>query len=420
MVLSRPQCPASSPARRSSPSPSGCAASRPCRRPPVARGSGRLHRLRHLVPRGADRRRGDPGTRGRARAARRPTFSSSSATRAERRWRSRPCGRSPGRSGSSPARRRARSRRLPTRCSSSRPRSRSPTATRRATRPRSRRSPSCGARTSRRCRPPSSGVLAEEPLPVFRPRPVGRRRRRPRRSDRAGGDPQAARGRAPPSGGPPHRADPPRPPRGDRRDGRVFVLEGEGRAAERARDVVRALSEIGADTTLVPTEHPVVDIVRFQLLTLALAEDRASIPTRSAGTSRAGTPPGSPTADSLSLREEPEPGEGVDDHQRQHRVLADRRLARGLEELDRLVVRQHETRRRARSRARPPARTRSSSARGRRPGLDVRSTEEVPAEAEGVGRERDQVLHSRARRTRSSARRRRRARSGRGCRGRRR
>jgi len=59
---------------------------------------------------------------------------------------------------------------------------------------------------------------------------------------------------------------------------RVFVLEGEGRAAERARDVVRALGEIGADTTVVPTEHPVVDIVRFQLLTLALAEDRGIDP----------------------------------------------------------------------------------------------------------------------------------------------
>jgi fructoselysine-6-P-deglycase FrlB-like protein len=55
---------------------------------------------------------------------------------------------------------------------------------------------------------------------------------------------------------------------------RVFVLEGEGRAAERAAGVVRALGEIGAETTLVPTEHPAVDIVRFQLLTLALAERR--------------------------------------------------------------------------------------------------------------------------------------------------
>jgi fructoselysine-6-P-deglycase FrlB-like protein len=59
---------------------------------------------------------------------------------------------------------------------------------------------------------------------------------------------------------------------------RVFVLEGEGRAAERARDVMGALGEIGADATLVPTEHPVVDIVRFQLLTLALAKDRGVDP----------------------------------------------------------------------------------------------------------------------------------------------
>jgi len=59
---------------------------------------------------------------------------------------------------------------------------------------------------------------------------------------------------------------------------RVFVLEGEGRAADRAVDVVRALGEIGAETTLVPTEHTVVDIVRFQLLTLALAERRGVNP----------------------------------------------------------------------------------------------------------------------------------------------
>ncbi len=51
----------------------------------------------------------------------------------------------------------------------------------------------------------------------------------------------------------------------------VFVLEGEGRAAERAADLVRALGEIGSPTTLIPTVHPVVDIVRFQLLTLDLA-----------------------------------------------------------------------------------------------------------------------------------------------------
>jgi glutamine---fructose-6-phosphate transaminase (isomerizing) len=53
---------------------------------------------------------------------------------------------------------------------------------------------------------------------------------------------------------------------------RCFVLEGEGRRAERARDAVAALRELGSEVELVPTRHPVVDIVRFQLLTLALAE----------------------------------------------------------------------------------------------------------------------------------------------------
>jgi glucosamine--fructose-6-phosphate aminotransferase (isomerizing) len=59
---------------------------------------------------------------------------------------------------------------------------------------------------------------------------------------------------------------------------RVFVLEGEGRAAERAADVVKALGEIGAETTLVPTTHPVVDIVRFQMLAVELAERRGVDP----------------------------------------------------------------------------------------------------------------------------------------------
>jgi fructoselysine-6-P-deglycase FrlB-like protein len=55
---------------------------------------------------------------------------------------------------------------------------------------------------------------------------------------------------------------------------RCFVLEGEGRAAERAHDAVAALGEVGCLTTLVPTRHPVVDIVRFQLLTVDLADAR--------------------------------------------------------------------------------------------------------------------------------------------------
>jgi glutamine---fructose-6-phosphate transaminase (isomerizing) len=59
---------------------------------------------------------------------------------------------------------------------------------------------------------------------------------------------------------------------------RAFVLEGKGRAAERAADVVRALGEIGAETTLVATAHPAVDIVRFQLLTLDLAKRRGVDP----------------------------------------------------------------------------------------------------------------------------------------------
>ena len=56
---------------------------------------------------------------------------------------------------------------------------------------------------------------------------------------------------------------------------RAFVLEGP--ASERA---VRALEELGVDTTLVPTVHPVVDIVRFHLLVLDLSEARGVNPDR--------------------------------------------------------------------------------------------------------------------------------------------
>jgi glucosamine--fructose-6-phosphate aminotransferase (isomerizing) len=61
---------------------------------------------------------------------------------------------------------------------------------------------------------------------------------------------------------------------------RAFVLEGEGRAAERAHEAVRALETLGCETTLVATRHPAVDIVRFQLLTLAIAEKRGIDPDR--------------------------------------------------------------------------------------------------------------------------------------------
>jgi glucosamine 6-phosphate synthetase-like amidotransferase/phosphosugar isomerase protein len=59
---------------------------------------------------------------------------------------------------------------------------------------------------------------------------------------------------------------------------RCFVLEGEGRAAERAGDAMRALGELGCDAELVPTSHPVVDIVRFQRLTCDLADSRGVDP----------------------------------------------------------------------------------------------------------------------------------------------
>jgi glucosamine--fructose-6-phosphate aminotransferase (isomerizing) len=59
---------------------------------------------------------------------------------------------------------------------------------------------------------------------------------------------------------------------------RAYVLEGEGRAAERAHDAVAALEALGCETTLVETRHPVVDIVRFHLLTLAIAEARGIDP----------------------------------------------------------------------------------------------------------------------------------------------
>ena len=59
---------------------------------------------------------------------------------------------------------------------------------------------------------------------------------------------------------------------------RCFVLEGEGRTAPRAAQAVAALEAIGCDVTLLPTRHPVVDIVAFQLLTLDLAAARGVDP----------------------------------------------------------------------------------------------------------------------------------------------
>ena len=61
---------------------------------------------------------------------------------------------------------------------------------------------------------------------------------------------------------------------------RCFVFEGEGRAGERAGDAAAALRELGCETTLVETVHPVVDVIRFQQLAADLAEHRGVNPDR--------------------------------------------------------------------------------------------------------------------------------------------
>jgi fructoselysine-6-P-deglycase FrlB-like protein len=61
---------------------------------------------------------------------------------------------------------------------------------------------------------------------------------------------------------------------------RAFVLEGAGRGAERAAAAADALRELGCETTLLPTQHPVVDVVPFQRLTVELAEARGREPDR--------------------------------------------------------------------------------------------------------------------------------------------
>ena len=61
---------------------------------------------------------------------------------------------------------------------------------------------------------------------------------------------------------------------------RAFVLEGEGLAAQRAAAAAAALGALGCDVTLVPTRHPVVDVVLFQRLTLGIAEARGREPDR--------------------------------------------------------------------------------------------------------------------------------------------
>ncbi len=59
---------------------------------------------------------------------------------------------------------------------------------------------------------------------------------------------------------------------------RAFVLEGDGLAAERGAAAAAGLRELGCDVDLVQTRHPVVDIVRFQRLTVEIASSRGREP----------------------------------------------------------------------------------------------------------------------------------------------
>jgi glucosamine--fructose-6-phosphate aminotransferase (isomerizing) len=72
---------------------------------------------------------------------------------------------------------------------------------------------------------------------------------------------------------------------------RAFLLEGEGRAAERTHDLAAVLEKIGVDVTVLPTRHPVVDVIFFHLLTLAEAAARGIDP------DPIGREPGSPLAE---------------------------------------------------------------------------------------------------------------------------
>ena len=75
-----------------------------------------------------------------------------------------------------------------------------------------------------------------------------------------------------------HGADAARTPGRGRRKGALLRARGRRPRRGTAHGLVAALGEIGCETTLVPTRHPVVDIVRFQLLTVDLAEARGVDP----------------------------------------------------------------------------------------------------------------------------------------------
>jgi glucosamine--fructose-6-phosphate aminotransferase (isomerizing) len=76
---------------------------------------------------------------------------------------------------------------------------------------------------------------------------------------------------------------------------RAFLLEGEGRAADRTQELAGVLGKLGAEVSVLPARHPVVDIVFFQLLTVAEAAARGLDP------DPIGREPGSPLAEATGL-----------------------------------------------------------------------------------------------------------------------
>ena len=159
-----------------------------------------------------------------------------------------------------------------------RPRSSRAGATPRATRARSRRSPRCAARTSSWLPDAVADELAAERVPVSATRALARRRRRPRLADGAGGRAQAPRGRARRRRGVQDGAAPARHLAAVDEQRARLRARGRGPRRRAGRGSRRGARALGCDATLVPTRHPVVDIVPFQLLTVDLAGARGVDP----------------------------------------------------------------------------------------------------------------------------------------------
>ena len=219
-----------------------------------------LHRLRHLVPRGVDRRGGGSGARARARArARRRPARPRLARRGDADSRSRPRARGAGRSGSSPARPTARSPSSATRCRVHAG-DRGELVPHRELHVRGRDARGASRRrrlvaAGRRCRG------ARSPGPIVRAGAVAHRRCGPRLADGARSGLEVARGRVGRRGGIRDRAAPPRrtSPPWTSASVRSSSKARDARRSVRA-DAVAALRVLGCDVDArSPTVHPVVD-----------------------------------------------------------------------------------------------------------------------------------------------------------------